>query len=72
DMHFFKNALRAAPWSFWSSAPKVHVANLSLALTAKDGLLGNIATGVAISIAEMKAYRRITRSPDWPQPQSSI
>ena len=45
DMHFFMNALRAAPWSFWSSAPNLHVANLSLALTAKDGVLGNIATG---------------------------
>src|ERR1700744_1995850 len=53
DMHFFIKALRAAPASFWSSAPNLQVAILSFWLTANDGPLGTMASSTAV----MKTYR---------------
>ena len=42
-MQFFKNLARAAPSSFWSSAPNLQVAIFSFAVTANDGALGSTA-----------------------------
>ncbi len=52
-MHLFRKVARAAPSSFWSSAPNLQVAILSFWLTANDGALGSI----AINMAAMNAYR---------------
>ncbi|HUI14641.1 MAG TPA: hypothetical protein VL048_14365 [Xanthobacteraceae bacterium] len=52
-MQFFMNFARAAPVSFWSSAPNLQVTIFSLAVTANDGVLGSI----AISAAARKRVR---------------
>ena len=47
-MQFFKNFVRAAPCSFWSSAPNLQVAIFSFAVTANDGALGIMAISTAV------------------------
>ena len=47
-MQFFKNLARAAPSSFWSSAPNLQVAIFSFAVTANDGALGSTAMSAAV------------------------
>ena len=46
-MQFFMNLARAAPCNFWSSAPNLHVAIFSFAVTANDGAPGSMAINVA-------------------------
>jgi hypothetical protein len=59
-MQFFMNFARAAPASFWSSAPNLQVAIFSFAVTAKDGALGN----TAIKTAAMKIGRSMAAPPE--------
>jgi hypothetical protein len=59
-MQFFMNFARAAPASFWSSAPNLQVAIFSFAVTAKDGALGS----AAIRTAAMKTGRCMAATPE--------
>jgi hypothetical protein len=59
-MQFFMNFVRAAPASFWSSAPNLQVAIFSFAVTAKDGALGNTASRTAA----MKIRRCMAAPPE--------
>jgi hypothetical protein len=62
DMQLFMNFVRAAPLSFWSSAPNLQVAILSLAVTASVGALGNAAANSVPVANTMSACRCIPTS----------
>jgi hypothetical protein len=65
-MQFFMNFVRAAPASFWSSAPNLQVAIFSFAVTAKDGALGNatISTVAMKILWAMKIRRYMAATPE--------
>jgi hypothetical protein len=63
-MQFFKNLVRSAPCSFWSSAPNLQVAIFSFAVTANDGAIGSTAMSAAVKKRVREAWLSMAFSPD--------